>query len=136
MSFNGMLKHRGQPYRLVETQVNGYSAMSWVALAESVPCFLDLNFLRPGKDPAWTPEAGRPSKRSGVLFVKSSAGLVPGDRVKMLRGPSGVFQVNGAVDEAWRPTSHHHSELSVEEVAQSTLGQTNPPAPPTPPVGP
>ncbi len=123
MSYSGMLKHRGRIYRLKETEVNGYSTMQWVELSGTIACFLDLNFLRPGKDPGWTPAAGRVAVRAGVMFTKARDGVRSGDRIQMVRGPSGVFQVDGAVDVAWRPTSHHHNELSVKEVAQTTLGQ-------------
>ncbi len=123
MSYNGMLKHRGVIYRLQEAEVNGYSTMTWVAQTGTIACFLDLNFLRPGKDPGWTPEAGRVEVRAGVMFTKARDGVRSGDRIKMVKGPTGVFQVDGAVDEAWRPTSHHRNELSVKEVAQTTLGQ-------------
>lgn len=88
----------------------------WAVVSQGVRCFLDLNFIRRGKDPLWTPEAGRPSDRSGVLFVEASANVKSGDRLRMTRGPHGVFQVEGAVDEAWTPTRMHHLELGVVEV--------------------
>ncbi len=124
MSYGGMLKHRCTLQELNETFVDGIPRSEWVDAATGVKCFLDLNFLRRGKDPMWTPEAGRVSDRSGVLFLAGTAPVKSGMRVKMTFGPSGTFLIEGAVDEAWRPTSKHHLEVGVTEVpSQITKGQ-------------
>ncbi len=124
MSYGGMLKQRCTVKFLQEGFVNGVPTSVWVERATGVKCFLDLNFIRKGKDPMWTPEAGRPSDRTGVLFVAGSAVVKSGDRIVMTKGPAGTFQVEGAVDEAWRPTSRHHLELGVTEVpSQISKGQ-------------
>jgi hypothetical protein len=91
--------------------------------ATSERCFLDLGFIRQGKDPQWTPEAGRASDRSGVLFLGPTTAMRPGDRIRMTKGPSGTFQVEGAYDEAWRPSDRHHIELGVVEVAKALTGK-------------
>jgi hypothetical protein len=45
-------------------------------------------------------------------------------RIKMTRGPEGMFLIEGAVDEAWQPTRRHHLEVGVIEVPkQITKGQ-------------
>jgi len=112
-----MLKHRCDVLRLVETDLNGMPQHDWLTVVENVKVFLDLNFIRKGRDPVWTPEAGRPSDRSGVLFVDPGADVRSGDRVRMTVGPHGTFQTEGAVDEAWTPTKMHHKEIGVVEVA-------------------
>lgn len=129
MSYGGLLKQRCRIKYLKETFKNGVPVTEWAVRPDmgNVKCFLDLNFIRRGKDPMWTPEAGRPSDRSGVLFVAGNAVIKSGDRIEMLRGPSGTFQIEGAVDEAWRPTSKHHLELGVIEVpSQISKGQEVP----------
>lgn len=140
MSYNSMLKHRGVVYRLQESNQGGYVSHEWKPVQVpqlddngdpmfddddepltqdlTVRCFLDLNFIRKGKDPMWTAEAGRPSDRTGVLFLTGKDDVRSADRIKMTRGPRGTFQIDGAIDEAWRPTDHHHTEVGVQEVAQ------------------
>lgn len=128
-----MLKHRAKILRLTETKVNGYVNTSWTTVkvtpATTPPtdltilCFLDLNFIRKGKDPVWSPEAGRTGDRTGVLFAMPDAPLMPGDRVLMTRGPVGTFAIEMAVDEAWRPDDMHHLEIGVVEVAKSLTGK-------------
>lgn len=124
MSYGAMLKHRCSLMELQSTFVDGVPRTTWVAVATGVSCFLDLNFLRRGKDPMWTPDAGRVMDRSGVLFVKGTAPVKSGQRVVMTKGPSGTFLIEGAVDEVWRPSSKHHIEVGVTEVpTQITKGQ-------------
>lgn len=116
MSLKSMLRHRGDLMLLEEGFVNGTPVHQWTVVKKNVRCFVDLNFVRLGKDPTWTPEAGRPTKRSGVGFFLSSAPLVPGMRVRMTKGPKGTFAIGGAVDEAWKPERLHHLEVGLEEV--------------------
>jgi len=111
------LKHRCHVLRLVETNQDGSPVHAWEQVTETpIRCFLDLTFIRHGKDPHWTPEAGRAADRNGVWFGLNDAPVRPGDRVKMTKGPTGVFEVDGAYDEAWRPTELHHIEVGVKEV--------------------
>lgn len=124
MSYSGMLAHRCRIKELQSTFVDGVATSEWKVIKTNVRCFLDLNFLRKGKDPMWTPEAGRPSDRSGVLFVEAGSGLKAAHRVEMTKGPSGTFTVEGAIDEAWRPTSLHHIEVGVVEVPQGIASPT------------
>lgn len=124
MSYAAMLKHRCTLQELTDTFVDGIPRSTWTDSATGVKCFLDLNFIRRGKDPMWTQEAGRVSDRNGVLFLAGTATVKSGMRVKMTFGPSGTFLIEGAVDEAWRPTSKHHIEVGVTEVpSQITKGQ-------------
>lgn len=123
MSYNALLKHRCQILRMSETAEDGVPVLGWSPLADdqdqplTFRCFLDLNFIRRGKDPQWTPEAGRPADRSGVFFGQGSIPLRSGDRIKMTRGPAGTFEAQGAFDEAWTPCERHHIEIGVVEVA-------------------
>jgi hypothetical protein len=113
-----MLKQRCTVKRLMDTSINGYSTFGWVDVETNVPCFLDLGFLRMGKDPMWTPEAGRPSDRTGVWFGMPKANVMSGDQIVMTKGPSGTFQLEGAVDQVWRPQDFHHLEIGVKEVGR------------------
>lgn len=124
MTFTAMLKHRMSILRLTETTVSGYSVTTWEVMAEGIRCWCDLNFIRHGKDAMWTPEAGRPADRSGVLFIMPKVDLRSGDRVQITRGPKGTFEIEGAVDEAWRPLNQHHTEVGILEVAQQLTGKT------------
>ena len=117
MSYNSLLKHRCTVLSLVETQVDGSPIVAWQATSTNVRCFLDLNFIRRGKDPMWTAEAGRPQDRSGVLFLRGDQLVESGNRVLMTKGPAGTFSIEGALDEAWQPDKRHHIEIGVVEVA-------------------
>lgn len=124
MSYAAQLKHRCTLLELQTTFVNGVPQTLWQPVATGVRCFLDLNFIRRGKDPMWTPEAGRPSDRSGVCFLEPKAPAKSGYRIKMTKGPTGTFLIEGAVDEAWQPTKLHHLEVGVVEVPkQISKGQ-------------
>lgn len=114
MSFNSMLAHRCKLIAPAETAPGVYS---WTTSATDVPCFLDLNFIRKGKDAMWVEAAGRPKDRTGVIFFKGSAVVKSGWRIEITRGPSGMFSIEGALDEAWTPRKRHHLEFGVIEVA-------------------
>lgn len=126
MSFTSMLAHRCRLIAPVETSVDGSSVYTWqtVSGADSVSCFLDLNFLRKGKDSQWVEAAGRPKDRTGVIFFKGSQVVKSGWRIEideeaypLTRGPKGMFSIEGALDEAWTPRKKHHLEFGVIEVA-------------------
>lgn len=118
MSYKAQLRHRCNILELATIQVDGLVSHVWstVAGGEEVHCFLDLNYIRMGKDAVWTPEAGRPSDRTGVLFLLANAPIKSGHRVEMVLGPTGTFSVEGAVDEVWAPRKLHHIEVGVIEV--------------------
>lgn len=127
MSFKANLRHRCNLLELTEVQVDGLVSHDWnvVTNGANIRCFLDLNFIRRGKDPIWTPEAGRPSDRSGVLFLLPGAPIKSGQRIEIIFGPTGTFEVQGAVDEAWTPRKLHHLEIGVVEVG-SPLAKGSP----------
>lgn len=118
-----MLKHRCRVLSMSEESEDGVPVIGWdyVRDASAQPaefrCFLDLNFIRRGKDPQWTAEAGRPADRSGVFFAMGDIPLRSGNRIEMTRGPEGTFVAEGAFDEAWTPSARHHIEIGVLEVA-------------------
>lgn len=128
MSFRSMLRHRCQILTLEETMENGSPVVDWVPISHPVEhplsgqpieyrCFMDLTFQRRGKDPQWTPEAGRPADRQGVFFALGDIPMRAGDRIKMTRGPSGIYETTGSFDEAVTPHKRHHIEVGVSEVA-------------------
>ncbi len=118
MSYRSLLTHRCTVKRLEETFVDGMPQHQWVVKGTAIPCRVDLQFIRQGKDPLWTPEAGRASDRTGVLFIMPSSQVKSGDRIFVSRGPAGTFQIEGAVDEAWDKDTRHHIELGIKEVSQ------------------
>jgi hypothetical protein len=119
MSLNSMLAHRCTIIRTVESNEDGALIYQWQPIATNVRLFLDLNFVRMGKDSLWVEAAGRPKDRSGVAFFQGTAPIKSGDRIEMTRGPEGTFSIEGALDEAWKPTRKHHLEIGVLEVATS-----------------
>lgn len=119
MSYSQMLSQRCNIVRLTESQVDGLVSHTWQPInTDPVRCFLDLNFIRLGKDPTWTPDTGTAQNRAGVLFLPTKFIAQPGDRIQMLLGPSGTFKIERFVDEAWTPKRKkpHHLELYVTEV--------------------
>jgi hypothetical protein len=125
MSYSGLLKHTCHLLELRSGFKDGIPTSQWVQVTTKPhKCFLDLQFIRRGKDPLWTPEAGRVSDRTGVLFVDKGVTVKSGMRVKMVFGPSGTFLVEGAVDEVWRPTELHHYECGVTEVPSQVSAGT------------
>lgn len=120
MSYKTLLKMRCRILELVETQVDGLVSNEWAVTlgGSSVRCFLDLGFIRKGKDPIWTPDSKTAENRSGVLFLAPKAPGKPGDRVEMLVGPPGTFTIDSSMDEAWTPRKFHHLECFVSEVAR------------------
>lgn len=125
MSFLGLMKHRCDIYDLNKVVVDGAMETQFVRVAKDVRCYLDLSFIRKGKDPMWTPEAGRPADRSGVLFLASTGGIKSGQRIEMTRGPEGQFEILGAIDLIYRRDRPHHYEVGVIERATSLYRREN-----------
>lgn len=112
--------------RLVLTANNGVPAYTWVAQGaplDAVPCRLDLNFVRPGKDQLPALEAGRAPDRVGVLFCASEVALKAGDRVVTTKGPvTGTFEIRAIPDQAVAYASANHIEVQIIEVNQNLTG--------------
>lgn len=135
MSYKSMMKHRCSILRQDVDLTSGSPIYDWVVVKANVRCFVDLNFIRNGKDQMWTPEAGRPTERTGVAFFLGTAPIKNGDWIKVTKGPYGIFELQAAVDEAWRPTDKHHLEVGVQEVPQAfAAGQEGAPSAPGTPV--
>lgn len=128
MSFGSLMAHRCTIKRLNQTDVDGAPVYTWTVIKVGVKCYLDLTYLRRGKDPSWSPEAGRATDRTGVFFCGPKEPLKPGDRVEVRVRTSneklGTFLIEGAADlvmgNRGRP---HHIEVGVTEVA-APLGRS------------
>lgn len=117
MSYAALLDHRVTILRYSTQIVDGVEQYVPRTIATGVRCRLDLQFIRSGRDPQWTPEAGRVEDRTGVAFFLSDANVKPGDRIQVTRGPAGTFQVEGNVDQVFgRRGRIHHLECGVKEV--------------------
>ena len=118
MSFRALLTHRCDLYDLVTTDSDGSPITSYVKINSTpIMCRLDLNFLRQGKDSLWVETAARPQDRVGVLFLMPNAPVKSGLRAVMTSGPKGIFQLQGAIDEAWDFNKLDHFEVGVIEVS-------------------
>lgn len=116
MSLRNLLRMRCNIVRTTSVQVDGLVKQQWSAVSTGEQCFLDLNYIRAGKDPVWVPDNGTAQNRSGVLFLAPSTIAIPGDRVQMVKGPGGTFEIQSSMDEAWNLTKLHHLECFVVEV--------------------
>lgn len=109
------------------TQVGGIVSMSWdtVEGGEYVPCRLDLNFLRPGKDIAPAPTAGRAPDRIGLMMCNSDVPLKAGDRIIAIPGDDGTIAVPGTFEIRVIPdlvvgySTAHHMEVQILETNQA-----------------
>lgn len=118
MSFKSLLNHRCDLYDLRTTDNDGSPVTQYVKVNERpVHCRLDLNFVRHGKDSMWLETIARPEDRTGVMIFGPKEKIKAGMRVKMLKGPTGVFSLQGALDEAFDFDSLHHYEVGVVEVS-------------------
>ena len=121
MSFRSMLVHTCDLYDLTTTDSDGSPVTSYVKVnIKPIPCRIDLNFIRQGKDPLWMPSVARPEDRIGVMFFLPTTNLKAGIRAKITKGPKGIFQLKGAIDEAWDYDSLDHFEVGVAEVGTLT----------------
>ena len=121
MSFRSVLAHRAKVLELVVDEFSGYPVHEWSPVQVDdedlvIRCFLDLS--KSADDPLWTVEQGRAADRRGRLFCESSAPLKANSRLLMTKGPVGTFAVQQAIEEAHTPTSFHHLEVAVVEVAR------------------
>lgn len=95
------------------------------SLLARLPCRLDMNFLRPGKDIAPAPEAGKAPDRLGILFTYPYAPLKAGDRVIAIQNDygsipvKGTFEIRVIPDEAQDYSQTHHLEVQIIETNQN-----------------
>lgn len=104
------------------TMQQGSAVSSWVDSTPTARCFVDLMFIRNGRDPVWSPEANNtPNLRRGVAFFPLGTDIQDGDRFIWTKGGTGVFSVSMGVDVVRRPGQDHHIEVYLEEVPKQTL---------------
>lgn len=117
------------------TQVNGRAQMDWVQATDEdetlnwmlgyLPCRLDMSFLRPGKDIAPAPEAGKAPDRIGVMFCNADVPLKAGQRIVAIPNEenqipvSGTFEIRVIPDLAIDFSSAHHIEVQILETNQA-----------------
>ncbi len=89
-----LLVHRCAIKRLNQTNVDGQPTYDWVIVKTNVKCRLNLQ----AGDPNWTPEAGRQPDRNGLVFMDLPKIAKPGDRLEMIKGPSGTYELASAPD--------------------------------------
>lgn len=112
------------------TVVNGMPKTGWTVVAggERVRCRLDLNFLRPGKDIAPAPVAGRAPDRIGLMFCSSHAPIRAGARVVTIPNDQGLMPVEGTFEIRVIPdlaqgfSMPHHMEIQILETNQDLEG--------------
>lgn len=116
------------------TVLDGQAQMTWAQAVNSDPALntmltflkgrMDLNFVRPGKDIAPAPVAGRAPDRIGVFFTYSYAPIKAGQRLVSIPNEYGAEPVKGTFDirvipdEALDYSDAHHLEVQVLEVNQ------------------
>lgn len=121
MSYKGLLRDRVEVWRATTDTTDlstGSAVTTYNPVYTNVRCNLDLQYIRKGRDPVWTPEASTtPQLRKGVAFFLLTADVQDGDRLKWTKGGSGVFTVERGVDTVRRPGMDHHIEIWIEEIA-------------------
>lgn len=113
--------------RMTMTATNGVPTSDWATVegGESVPCRLDLNFLRPGKDIPQAPVAGRAPDRIGLMFCDSDTPIRAGDRIVAIPGDDGTTPIEGTFeirvipDLAMGYSAPHHMEIQILETNQA-----------------
>lgn len=113
--------------RMSLTMSGGVASMGWstVPRGEYVPCRLDLNFVRPGKDIAPAPVAGKAPDRIGLMFCSQEAPLRAGDRIVTIPGDDGQMPIDGTFEIRVIPdivvgySAAHHMEIQILETNQA-----------------
>ena len=117
--------------RLSLTAHDGVATMDWTTVpgGEFVKCRLDLNFLRPGKDIAPAPVAGKAPDRIGLMFCSQYAPIEAGDRIVTIPNEAGETPVSGTFEIRVIPdvvvgySSSHHLEIQILETNQALDGR-------------
>jgi hypothetical protein len=116
MSLRALLTHRCTVKRGETTVVDGVAAYTWKIVKTGVRCRVDLTFIRMGKDPQWSPEAGRSPDRTGVAFFFPDAPVKVGYRFTMTAGGiEGTFEIQD-IDHTQGTRRTHHLECGIQEV--------------------
>lgn len=115
--------------------VDGRATMDWSQatdpdealndMLQYLKCRIDMNFLRPGKDIAPAPEAGKAPDRIGILFCAPYAPIKAGDRLVTIPNEAnkipvkGTFEIRVMPDEAIDYSDQHHIEVQIIETNQA-----------------
>lgn len=117
--------------RMGLTASGGVASMDWTVVpgGEYVKCRLDLNFLRPGKDIAPAPVAGKAPDRIGLMFCSNGTPIKAGDRIVTIPNDSGQMPVEGTFEIRVIPdtvvgySAAHHIEIQILETNQALDGR-------------
>jgi len=117
--------------RMSLTATDGVASMDWAVVpgGEFVRCRLDLNFLRPGKDIAPAPVAGKAPDRIGLMFCSQYTPIQAGDRIVTIPNAagqepvSGTFEIRVIPDVVVGYTASHHLEIQILETNQALDGR-------------
>lgn len=117
--------------RMGLSAVDGVASMDWTTVpgGEYVRCRLDLNFLRPGKDIAPAPVAGKAPDRIGLMFCSNGTPIKAGDRVITIPNDAGQMPVEGTFEIRVIPdtvvgySAAHHIEIQILETNQALDGR-------------
>lgn len=144
MSMEHLFASRVKVQRLTLTIESGRTAEhDWIdqtGVLASVPCRLDLLFVRPGKDVLPAYEAGVARERIGLMFCSGDIPIEAGDRIVTISGPvQGTFEIRNIPDRAQDFNSAHHIEVQIVETNQTLTGPSTFPSTttlpePTPPI--
>lgn len=113
--------------RMGLSSVDGIASMDWTVVegGEYVRCRLDLNFLRPGKDIAPAPVAGKAPDRIGLMFCSNGTPIKAGDRIITIPNDAGQMPVEGTFEIRVIPdtvvgySAAHHIEIQILETNQA-----------------
>lgn len=127
MSYSNLLRDRVVVERPTVDLTTG-SAITTYQPVDGIPirANLDLQFIRKGRDPIWTPESSdtTPQLRTGVAFFLRTADVQDGDRIRWVKGGDGLFEIKRGTDMVKRPGQKHHLEVWISEIApQIARGQ-------------
>ncbi len=122
--FNSVVKVR----RMVTVPTDGVVVREWQDVTTDglnyVPCRIDLNFIRPGKDDPAPLNAGGAQDRYGILFCGAYVPLKAGDRIVTIPNRygklpiEGSFEIKSIPDKAIDFSDAHHIEVLVFEIPQ------------------
>lgn len=102
------------------------------AKLQSLPCRLDLVFLRPGKDVPQAVNAGKAPDRIGVMFCERGIPLKAGHRVTAVPNKFGEIPVPGSFEIKTIPdvavgySRAHHIEVQIVETVNDDIDEVWP----------
>ena len=106
---------------------DGIQTTSWRPVSEPslqrLPCRIDLNFTRPGKDAPQPVNAGATPDRIALMFCMPNPHLKAGHRIVTIPNVQGkepiqgTFEIRSIPDVALGWSDAHHIEVQITEVA-------------------